>query len=108
MGKGRGGYGSSDEIKVPTFNLGDKLKRFKNLKILHIEGLLNELPDEIGELRNLEFISVPNNPNLTKISEKIAQLPNLQVLNLRNSPKAQLPPAVQEKVDSGELVVVSN
>ena len=103
MGQGR--YGS-DKPTIPSFDLGNKLRRFKDLKILHVEGLLNELPDEVAELQQLEFISTPNNPNLKKVSEKLGDLPNLQVLNLKNSPQAEIPQTLQGKADRGELVIV--
>ena len=102
---GRGGY-NQDKAKVPSFDIGQKLKGFPALKILHVEGLLSSVPDEIGTLNNLEFISVPNNPNLEYISDNIADLPNLQVLNLRNSPKAKVGPRLQEKFENGEIVIV--
>ena len=44
--------------------------------MLHIEGMLSELPDEVGELQNLQFISIPNNPNLVQIPESIYNLQN--------------------------------
>ena len=102
---GRSGYGNKEAV-VPSFNIGQKLKGFPALKILHVEGLLSALPDEIGSLNNLEFISVPNNPNLEYISDNIADLPNLQVLNLRNSPKAKVGPKLQQKFEDGEIVIV--
>ena len=43
--------------KTPAFRLPDDISRFKNLEMLHIEGMLSELPDDLGELKNLQFIS---------------------------------------------------
>jgi hypothetical protein len=102
----RGGYGNQEPTKIPSLNLGDRLKAFPNLKIFHVEGLLNDLPDSMGQLKNLEFISAPHNPNLEYITDELANLPNLQVLNIRNSPKAKIGPLLQQKADEGNIVIV--
>ena len=79
-------YGDKD-MKTPGFRLPDHIVRFKNLEMLHIEGMLSELPDDIGQLQKLQFISIPNNPNLIHIPEVIADLPSLEVLNVKNNAK---------------------
>jgi len=95
---------SSD--KTPAFRLPDDISRFKNLEMLHIEGMLSELPDEISKLTDLQFISIPNNPNLTHIPESIADLPNLQVLNVKNNNKMIIPHKIMTKVACGDLVLI--
>jgi len=102
----RQGYGNNIQ-KVPSIDLGDRIKAFPNLKIFHVEGILNEIPDSMGTLKDLEFISVPHNPNLEYITDELANLPNLQVLNIRNSPKAKLGPLMTQKAEDGEIVIVS-
>jgi len=99
------GYGQKDQ-KTPAFRLPDDITRFKNLEMLHIEGMLSELPDEVGELKNLQFISIPNNPNLVHIPEAIANLPNLEVLNVKNNSKMVIPHKIMEKAACGELVLI--
>ncbi len=99
------GY-SQKEQKTPAFRLPDDITRFKNLEMLHIEGMLSELPDEVGELQNLQFISIPNNPNLVHIPESIVNLPNLQVLNVKNNSKMVIPHKIMEKAACGELVLI--
>ena len=91
---------SSD--KSPAFRLPDDISRFKNLEMLHIEGMLSELPDDLGELKNLQFISIPNNPNLVHIPEVIADLPNLEVLNVKNNTKMVIPHKIMERAACGE------
>tara|TARA_R100001129_G_C5295353_1_gene240917 strand:+ start:48 stop:1466 length:1419 start_codon:yes stop_codon:yes gene_type:complete len=99
------GYGQKDQ-KTPAFRLPDDITRFKNLEMLHIEGMLSELPDEVGELQNLQFISIPNNPNLVHIPESIVNLPNLEVLNVKNNSKMVIPHKIMEKAACGELVLI--
>ena len=100
-------YGDKD-TKTPGFRLPDDIARFKNLEMLHIEGMLSELPDDIGQLNNLQFISIPNNPNLVHIPEIIATLPNLEVLNVKNNTKMVIPHEIMLKAACGELVVIKS
>ena len=71
-----------------------------------IEGMLSELPDDIGQLQKLQFISIPNNPNLIHIPEVIADLPSLEVLNVKNNAKMVIPHKIMEKAACGELVLI--
>lgn len=98
-------YGNRDN-DVPSTPLHPKILDFPQLTVLHIEGILSELPEDIDRLSKLQFISIPNNPDLKKLPEAIADLPELQVLNIRNMPNLEIGPRLQEKMDSGELVVV--
>jgi len=100
------GNRSSDDGKTPAFRLPDDISRFKNLEMLHIEGMLSEIPDDLGQLTNLQFISIPNNPNLIHIPEVIADLPNLQVLNVKNNNKMVIPHKIMVKVACGDLVLI--
>ena len=84
---------SNDNQKSPAFRL-------------HIEGMLSELPDDLGQLENLQFISIPNNPNLVHIPEIIADLPNLEVLNVKNNGKMVIPHKIMLKVACGDLVLI--
>ena len=50
-----------------------------------MENSLSELPDNLGTLTNLEFLSVPNNPSLKSIPLSILDAPNLEVINIRGN-----------------------
>ena len=102
----RSNYGNKDDQKTPAFRLPDDISRFKQLEMLHIEGMLSELPDDLGQLQNLQFISIPNNPNLVHIPEVIADLPNLEVLNVKNNSKMVIPHKIMLKVACGDLVLI--
>ena len=103
--KGNRGYGN-DKQDLPATPLHPKVLNFANLEVLHIEGLLSELPEDIDRLSKLMFISIPNNPELKTLPESLADLPALQVLNIRNNPNLKLGPRVQSMIDSGEVTVV--
>jgi hypothetical protein len=91
---------------TPAFRLPDDIVRFKQLEMLHIEGMLSELPDELGQLNNLQFISIPNNPNLVHIPESLADLPSLEVLNIKNNNKMVIPHKIMERAACGDLVLI--
>ena len=79
--------------------LSPKILNFKKLKVLHVENSLSELPDNLGTLTNLEFLSVPNNPSLKSIPLSILDVPNLEVINIRGNKQLEVP---QEITDWGE------
>ena len=66
-----GGYRGDDE-KLPTRPLPEKFTTFSNLKILHIEGLLNEIPDTISNLKNLKFLSLAKKSRYNFITRLIS------------------------------------
>ncbi len=80
-----------------SVNLPSSIKRFKNLNALHLEGIIDRIPKEVGELKNLVFLSLPKNPNLTELPEEIANLDNLQILNLKQSPNVKVPDSIENK-----------
>ena len=96
--------GHGEKKDRPGFDLPD-LTPYKNMEVLHVEGLLSSIPDSVGQLQKLEFISVPNNPNLKEIPAVVANLPNLEVLNIKQTP-AQVPFELEEKAKRGELIII--
>jgi hypothetical protein len=96
---------SSDKEPMKPMTLPPQLLNFKNLQILHIEGLLDSLPENIDSLERLQFISIPHNPNMKSLPEALVNLPNLEVLNIRGN-NVEIPPALEEKWNKGEIVIV--
>ena len=74
----RGGYGRQDQEKTPSVSLPNKIFNFPGLEVLHVEGILDSLPEDIERLQKLQFISIPNNPNLKTLPASISKLPNLE------------------------------
>jgi len=103
----KGNRRGSDE-DIPSMPLHPQILDFPRLQVLHVEGILQSLPEDLGNrLKDLQFISVPNNPDLESLPASLANLENLEVINIRNSPKVQIPPELQTKIDQGEIVLVS-
>jgi hypothetical protein len=102
---GNNRYGEkSSEVNL---ELPEKIGDYDNLEVLHLDGVINKLPNTIGKLKKLQFLSLPNNKNLQELPESIADLPSLMVLNLKNSnPNIKIPKRVQDKIDSNDIHVV--
>jgi len=57
--------------------------KFKNLEVLTLKSAINSLPECIGDMESLTFISLIGNKNLTKIPEDIYLLPKLTYLGVK-------------------------
>ena len=101
--KSSGGYRTEDtgslELDIP-----EKLGDYKNLMALHFEGVLKSLPKSLGKLSNLQFLSIPNNPNLKSIPEEIASLPNLKVINIQGNPQLEIPEVIEKLSEKGVFI----
>lgn len=67
-----------------TINIPDSIDQFKNLKILVIDNGIKELPKTFGNLKNLGFLTLINNKNLTTLPESLADLTCLQFVTIRD------------------------
>lgn len=95
-------YGESvDSIEL---DIPEKLGDYKNLMAIHLEGILGKLPESIGKLENLQFLSIPNNPKMKTIPASIGSLPNLKVLNIQGNPNLKLPEEVEKLVEQGVFI----
>jgi hypothetical protein len=99
-----GGYGNQD--KLTSRPLPEKFTTFTDLQILHIEGLVNEIPESIGNLKKLKFLSLAKNPDLKSLPESLADLENLEVINIKDSPNVEIGPRLQETDDNEELIII--
>jgi len=80
----------------------ETISRFKELEALLLMKCVSEIPESIGKLKNLSFLSLPDNPNLKKIPSSILTLPNLMFINLKGS-NPELPEGFNDKfVEEGQ------
>lgn len=93
------GYGRQNDDNVISVELPPSIGRFTKLHSLHLEGIVDRLPKEIGNLKELVFLSLPNNPNLNELPKEVATLDNLQVINLKNSGGVKLDDSIENKKD---------
>ncbi len=81
------GFGNLSELPP-------EIGQLKNLKYLSIAGNeLSSLPPEIGQLTNLENL-ILNENQLTSLPPEIGQLTNLEVLRLDRNQLTELPPEI--------------
>lgn len=83
-------------------NIPSTISRFKNLDSIMFQNCVKSLPDSIGQLQSLEFLSLPNNPELKVIPDSVANIPNLNFINLAGSPNAQLGPRLSERFNDDD------
>jgi len=79
---------SNEEILL---DIPKTIGKFKNLTTIYFENCLESLPEEIGECKDLQFISLPRNRRLTSLPESILKLKKLEFLNLQGCPNLTLP-----------------
>jgi Leucine-rich repeat (LRR) protein len=46
---------------------------------------VSSIPENIGDLEKLSFLSLPNNPNWTSLPSSVLDLPSILFVNLTNS-----------------------
>jgi hypothetical protein len=88
-----------------------ELANLKNLQTFYVENGLSKVPDELKDLKNLEFLSLPNNPNLKELPEWIADLPNLIALSVKGSNSdLKIPERLQQRFveNGGDVWFVQN
>ena len=88
-----------------------ELANLKSLQTFYVENGLSKVPDELKELKNLEFLSLPNNPNLKELPEWIADLPNLIALSVKGTnPDLKIPERLKQRFveNGGEVWFVQN
>jgi len=87
-----------------ALDVPESLGRFKNLENLMLNNLVKSIPNSIGELSKLDFLSLPNNKSLEKLPESISKLDSLSFINLRGSnPKVIIPQVVADRLtDEGD------
>jgi hypothetical protein len=97
-----------DSGNAPAFKLPNDIDKFKNLQMLHIEGMLSEIPPEVGNLKKLNFISIPNNPKLKSLPKELGNLESLEVLNIKNIKNISIPEEVMRKVWCDGVIFINN
>nr|GME02216.1 disease resistance protein RPM1-like [Ipomoea batatas] len=80
-------------------SLPQMLQNMKLLRVLALGWLQNcvkELPNEVGDLIHLRYISLYGNPMMTHLPDSLGSLHNLQTLDLRLTSVKSLPKSVSQ------------
>jgi hypothetical protein len=84
-----------------SFSIPLTFTKFRNLRNLVLSNIINELPENIGDLKNLESILLQDNSELKTLPKSILTLENLEMIVLRrNSSDFQLPEGFEEHFDT--------
>jgi hypothetical protein len=87
-----------DSRETVKIELPKEIGQFKNLVHIITDNVsFKSIPESVCELKNLKFLAVMKNPELTVVPECIANLPSLMFLNLKESPNAKIPSSITEK-----------
>ena len=104
---GNSSYGR-EGVEPFDLKLPKSISKFKDLEALNLSGVISELPEEIGDLKSLMFLSLPNNTKLKSLPKSIANIDKLEILNLKGSnPDMVIPDEVLDKStsDNGFIIV---
>ena len=101
-----GYYGSRDTTPI-NLKLPERIGEYKDLEALNLDGVVSELPESLGNLKKLMFLSLPNNKDLKSLPKSIADIPNLAIINLKGSnPNIEIPEEVSKKAEESDLIMV--
>ena len=91
---------SNEDIQL---DVPESIGRFTNVEALLLVKLVKSLPDSIGNMKNLQFLTLSENKHLKELPESLADLPNLSFVTIRNVPNMVIPPRLAEKmVEEGQ------
>jgi hypothetical protein len=83
-----------------NLNLPERIGDFKQLSALHLVGCVSKIPDSICNLKDLKFLSLPDNPNLQPLPACLAELPKLSIINIKNSKlDGTIPEALKQRAE---------
>lgn len=88
---------NNDRDSKIQLTIPEEISRFKDLEMILLDNVISSIPESICELKNLRFIALMNNPNLTKIPDCLLDMPNLVFINLRGSNNVEISPKMKEK-----------
>jgi Leucine-rich repeat (LRR) protein len=87
---------SSDslDLDVPA-----SIGRFRNMIALVFENCVKTLPNELGQLEDLMFLTLQQNKNLVSLPESLANLESLELISLTGSnPNVTIPERLKVKM----------
>ena len=88
---------SNENISIP---LPKSIVRFKSLSAMMFKNMINSIPDDICELKNISLLAFPDNKDLKKVPDCIMSLKNFTFLNVNGCPNVQVPKEL-EKYNEG-------
>ena len=90
--------GSKINLNIPA-----SIGNFRELTAIHFVGCVASMPESMCNLQKLQFLSLPDNPNLQRLPECIGSMPRLSVVNIKGSNQDAIPESLQARVDTDEV-----
>jgi hypothetical protein len=84
-------------------NIPDTIGNFTDLTAIHFVGCVATIPPSVCNLTKLQFLSLPDNPNLQRLPDCIKDLPKLSIINLKNSNSNALPEDLRDLPEESDL-----
>ena len=82
-----------------SFDVPETLGQFTQMSSLFFQNCVKSLPNSIGNLKQLKFISLPHNKDLKTLPESISELPDLMFVNVMDCPNLTIPEKLASKLD---------
>jgi len=83
------------------------VKKFNNLKALHLHNAVSSLPSNLGDL-NLKFLAVTNSKNIDEIPQSVDRLVDDGTLTLASfagsNPNLKLPEKLKKALEDGDII----
>jgi hypothetical protein len=74
--------------------------RFKNLEALMLNNIVKTLPDNVCQLKKLNFLALPSNKDLESLPECLKELPDLAFINMKDiNPNLKIPQGLRDRLD---------
>ena len=84
-----------------TLDVPSSVTKFKNLNALMLVNIVRTLPDNLGELSQLEYLGLMNNKHLTSLPESLSNCEELVFVNLKGeSQNIKIPAKLAEKLEN--------
>lgn len=80
------------------FSIPDSISELDGILGLHFRNVISEIPESICKLKDLKFLSIPDNPELLTLPKCLVDLPKLNLMNVQGCNKLKLPPGLKEKI----------
>jgi len=84
-------------------NIPETIGNFTDLTAIHFVGCVATIPPSVCNLTKLQFLSLPDNPNLQRLPDCIKDLPKLSIINLKNSNSDALPEDLRDLPEESDL-----
>lgn len=86
-----------------SLDIPPSITNFKSLKALMLQNIVRSLPNNLGELSDLQYLSLPDNKNIQELPESLINCDDLLFVSLKGSnPDIEIPEKLSEMLEKEE------